>query len=150
MNPFGELNVSYHIAGNSKWILTSAVGDIFELSGSGHFLIPNIVNAEFTLVKSEISVEPVIFGLQGSYPNPFNPSTTINYSVETGGLTSLIVYDMMGREIKSLVSGYLTPNHYSVVWNGKDNADRQVPSGIYLYRLTSGKFTDMKKVMLMK
>ena len=126
------------------------IGDIFELSGSGHFLIPNIVNAEFTLVKSEISIEPVMYGLQGSYPNPFNPSTTINYSVETEGLTSLIVYDMMGREIKSLVSGYLTPNHYSVVWNGKDNADRQVPSGIYLYRLTSGEFTDMKKVMLMK
>ena len=150
MNPYGELNVSYHVADNSKWILTSASGDIFELSGSGHFLIPNIVNAEFTLVKSEISIEPVMYGLQGSYPNPFNPSTTINYSVETEGLTSLIVYDMMGREIKSLVSGYLTPNHYSVVWNGKDNADRQVPSGIYLYRLTSGEFTDMKKVMLMK
>ena len=150
MNPYGELNVSYHIADNSKWILTSATGDIFELSGSGQFLIPNTVNAEFTLIKSEISIEPVMFGLQGSYPNPFNPSTTINYSVETEGLTSLIVYDMMGREIKSLVSGYLTPNHYSVVWNGKDNADRQVPSGIYLYRLTSGEFTDMKKVMLMK
>ena len=150
MNPYGELNVSYQVAGNSKWILTSAAGDIFELSGSGHFSMPNIENAEFTLVKSEISIEPVIFGLQGSYPNPFNPTTTINYSVETEGLTSLIVYDMMGREIKSLVSGYLTPNHYSVVWNGKDNSDRKVPSGIYLYRLTSGEFTDMKKVMLLK
>jgi hypothetical protein len=70
--------------------------------------------------------------------------------VETEGLTSLIVYDMMGREIKSLVSGYLMPNHYTVVWNGKDYSDRQVPSGIYLYRLTSGEFTDMKKVMLLK
>ena len=150
LNPYGKLNVSYHVSDNSKWILSSSAGDIFELSGSGHFLIPNIVNAEFTLIKSEISIEPVIFGLQGSYPNPFNPNTTINYSVEKEGLISLIVYDMMGREIKSLVSGYLTPNHYSVVWNGKDNADRQVPSGIYLYRLTSGEFTDMKKVMLMK
>ena len=150
MNPYGELNVSYHIAGNSKWILTSAAGDIFELSGSGHFSIPDIENAEFTLAKSVNSFEPVTFGLQGSYPNPFNPTTTIHYSLETEGLTSLIVYDMMGREVKSLVSGYLTPNHYSVVWNGKDNVDRTVPSGIYLYRLTSGEFTDMKKVMLLK
>ena len=150
MNPYEELNISYHVADNSKWILTSVEGDIFELSGSGHFSMTNIEYAEFTLVKSEISMEPVMFGLQGSYPNPFNPTTTINYSVETEGLTSLIVYDMMGREIKSLVSGYLMPNHYTVVWNGKDYFDRQVPSGIYLYRLTSGEFTDMKKVMLLK
>ena len=150
MNPYGALNVSYHVADNSKWILSSETGDIFELSGSGHFSISDIENAEFTLAKSVSSFEPVTFGLQGSYPNPFNPTTTIHYSLETEGLTSLIVYDMMGREVKSLVSGYLTPNHYSVVWNGKDNVDRTVPSGIYLYRLTSGEFTDMKKVMLLK
>ena len=150
MNPYGNLDVSYHISDNSKWILTSTSGDIFELSGSGHFSMTNIENAEFTLIKSEINVKPVMFGLQGSYPNPFNPTTTIHYSVETEGITSLVVYDMMGREIKSLVSGYLTPNHYSVVWNGRDNSDRPVPSGIYLYRLNSGEFTDMKKVMLLK
>ncbi|SVC06531.1 uncharacterized protein METZ01_LOCUS259385, partial [marine metagenome] len=132
MNPYGALNVSYHVADNSKWILSSETGDIFELSGSGHFSISDIENAEFTLAKSVSSFEPVTFGLQGSYPNPFNPTTTIHYSLETEGLTSLIVYDMMGREVKSLVSGYLTPNHYSVVWNGKDNVDRTVPSGIYL------------------
>ena len=149
-NPKGDLSVSYNISDNSKWILTSSSGEVYELFGSGQFSVDGMEEVDFILAKSTISYEPVTFGLQESYPNPFNPTTTIHYSVETEGLTSLTVYDMMGREIKSLVSGYMVPNHYSVVWNGTDNYNRQIPSGIYLYRLTSGEFTDMKKVMLLK
>jgi len=149
-NPKGDLSVSYNITDNSKWILTSSSGEVYELFGSGQFSVDGMEEVDFILAKSTIIYEPVTFGLQESYPNPFNPTTTIHYSVETEGLTSLTVYDMMGREIKSLVSGYMVPNHYSVVWNGTDNYNRQIPSGIYLYRLTSGEFTDMKKVMLLK
>ena len=150
MNPFDELTVSYQITDHSKWILSSSNGDVFELIGSGQFSISTLDYAELSLMKTDAQIEPVEFGLKGSFPNPFNPTTTIDYSVETEGMTSLVVYDMMGREIKSLVSGYMTPNHYSVVWNGKDNGDKPVPSGIYLYRLTSSGVTDMQKVMLLK
>ncbi len=149
-NPNGELKVSYEISDNSKWILSSLNGVSYELFGSGSVIIPSIENVEFTLVKSDANLEPVSFGFKGSFPNPFNPTTTIHYSLNEPGFASVVIYDMMGREVKTLVSGSMAPKSYSVVWNGKDNSDRPVPSGIYVYRLTSGDLTDMKKVMLLK
>ena len=93
---------------------------------------------------------PEEFALEQNYPNPFNPSTQISYMVSTGNYVSLTIHDLLGREIKTLVSAFQPAGHYSVTWNGKDELGNSVPSGIYLYSLHSGGFVTIKKMVLMK
>ncbi len=93
---------------------------------------------------------PSEFGLNPAYPNPFNPSTEIVYSVSERSLVELGSYDMLGRKISTLVSGYHDPNKYSVVWNGTNKNGIQVPAGVYFYRMSTESFSEVKKVILLK
>jgi hypothetical protein len=85
------------------------------------------------------------FQLDQNYPNPFNPATRISYSIMEPGLVSLKVYDILGREIATLVNGYQQANHYSVYFD----ADK-LASGIYLYNLKTGDFSQTRKMLLLK
>ena len=88
---------------------------------------------------------PKEFKLEQNYPNPFNPSTKINYSVPKSGFVTLIIYDMLGKEVSTLVNEGKNPGSYTIVFNGNN-----LSSGIYFYRLSSGKFTDTRKLVLIK
>jgi hypothetical protein len=83
--------------------------------------------------------------LDQNYPNPFNPSTSISYSLEKDGFVTLKVFDMLGREVAELVN----ENQYAGSYNLEFNAIN-LPSGIYIYQLQSGNFSDMKKMLLIK
>ncbi|HEY6627249.1 MAG TPA: T9SS type A sorting domain-containing protein, partial [Ignavibacteriaceae bacterium] len=85
------------------------------------------------------------YGLKQNYPNPFNPTTTINYSLKTAGEVTLKVYDMLGTEVANLVYERLEAGNYSVEFNASD-----LPSGMYVYRITAGNFVDTKKLILLK
>jgi hypothetical protein len=93
----------------------------------------------------KIDVLPAKFTLHQNYPNPFNPSTTITFSLAHSASASLRVYDMLGREVAILVNGFTTSGKHEVQFNAANLA-----SGVYAYRLTSGNFTEVKKMMLMK
>jgi hypothetical protein len=93
---------------------------------------------------------PDDFGLDQAYPNPFNPSTEIVYSVSEGGRVDLIIYDILGRRINTLASGYHEPNRYRAVWKGTDENGFQVPAGVYFYRMNTESFSDVKKIILLK
>lgn len=95
--------------------------------------------------KSGKYSEKVSYALYDNYPNPFNPTTTISYSIKKNGLTSLKVYDILGNEVATLVNENETAGNYSVEFNAE-----QLPSGIYIYRLISGSFTASKKLILLK
>jgi hypothetical protein len=88
---------------------------------------------------------PVDFTLAQNYPNPFNPSTIISYQLPTAGHVDLRVYDVLGREVAVLVNGVQTAGTHSVTFNASSLA-----TGVYMYRLTSGSMTDVKKMLLMK
>ncbi|MCD4691697.1 MAG: lamin tail domain-containing protein, partial [Calditrichales bacterium] len=75
------------------------------------------------------------FMLYQNYPNPFNPQTTISYQLPVNGDIALKIYDMLGREVRTLVNENKTAGYHSVVWNGIDNSGRQVSSGVYFYQL---------------
>ncbi len=93
---------------------------------------------------------PLEFGLNSVYPNPFNPTTTIHFSIEKKEPVRLMVYDLLGREVKTLWSGSENPGNYSVTWNGTNSLGGHVSSGVYLLRLESGNRTAIKKVLLLK
>jgi len=103
-----------------------------------------------TSVDEPPSETPEIFSLSQNYPNPFNPATTIHFSIPGGRdghsiRTSLKVYDIMGREVSTLIHGELSPGNYRVSFR----ADR-LSSGIYLYRLKAGEFVKTRKMVLLR
>jgi hypothetical protein len=105
---------------------------------------------EFTTICFGNPVTPTKFTLSGNYPNPFNPTTTISYSIPQDGNVELIVYNIRGQKVKTLISGTQPTGDYNVTWNGKDENDRSVSSGLYLYKLRSSGKTAVKKMLLLK
>jgi hypothetical protein len=85
------------------------------------------------------------YKLEQNYPNPFNPSTKIEYDLPKEGMISLKIYDMLGREVKTLVNEHKNAGSYNIEFNAN-----HLTSGIYFYRLTSGNFTQVKKLILIK
>ena len=85
------------------------------------------------------------YNLEQNYPNPFNPSTTIKYQIPQSGLVTLKIYDVLGREVKTLINGYKQSGTYQITFNGNGLA-----SGIYFYRLDANNFISVKKMILMK
>ena len=97
---------------------------------------------------------PAVYALKEAYPNPFNPTTTIEYNVEIAGNVSIVVYDLMGREIKELVNEFKSPlsngGVYSFTWDGTNNSGSAVSSGMYIYRMISNDFSKTHRLTLMK
>ncbi len=88
--------------------------------------------------------------LVANYPNPFNPSTTISYGLNEDANVSIMIYNALGQEVTTLVNAQQTKGFHSVVWNGRDNSGNQVTSGIYFYRMITGNFVEVKKMLLNK
>jgi len=94
----------------------------------------------------QIKIEVIYdFNLEQNYPNPFNPGTSINYSIRERGLVTLKVYDILGKEVVTLINENQEAGNYSVQFNAS-----HLPSGIYFYRLKSGSFSSTKKLILLK
>ena len=93
---------------------------------------------------------PGSFELFDNYPNPFNPSTTIQYSIPTQSIVKLKVFDMLGKEIMTLVNEEQIAGTYQVQWNGRDGMGSVVPSGVYFYRLEGSGIVKAKKLVLLK
>jgi len=100
--------------------------------------------------EDELNIIPVN-SLNPNFPNPFNPSTTLSFSVRDAGLpASLIIYNSRGQRVKQLFSGIPGSHTLSLVWDGKDEQGREVSSGVYLSRLQSGNFIQTRKMLLAK
>ena len=93
---------------------------------------------------------PATFNLSQNYPNPFNPSTTISYSVPQNVRVKIIIYDMLGREVKTLVNAEQSAGVHQAVWNGDNNYGSKVASGTYIYRAVMGDNVSVKKMLLLK
>ena len=93
---------------------------------------------------------PLAFSLEQNYPNPFNPTTRIVYTIPSALQTNLIVYDLLGREIKTLVSDVQHAGEHSVQWDGRNSVGAPVSSGVYFVRLIAGSYEKTMKMMLMK
>ncbi|MDP1993909.1 MAG: T9SS type A sorting domain-containing protein, partial [Ignavibacteria bacterium] len=93
---------------------------------------------------------PTSYSLSQNYPNPFNPSTIISYSLPTNSLVRLVIYDLLGREVKTLINSEKNSGTYQVQWNGDNNFGSKVASGTYIYMIRSGDFNQARKLILSK
>ncbi|QQS37571.1 MAG: choice-of-anchor D domain-containing protein [Ignavibacteriales bacterium] len=102
-------------------------------------------------IELEVNVGlPIDYSLDQNYPNPFNPSTKIKYSIPTAGTVKLVIYNLLGEQITTLVNQNVEPGFYTVEWNGTNNFGVSVPSGIYFYRIESGNYVNVKKMLMVK
>jgi hypothetical protein len=114
----------------------------------------SVVGAGFWyMIRSSLGtgIEPIEYGkpaefrLEQNFPNPFNPTTTIRFGIPETGFVSLKIYDLLGREVTSLIDEELPVGRYEVVWDAAG-----VASGVYIYSLTGGTFQQTKKLILLK
>jgi hypothetical protein len=93
---------------------------------------------------------PGTFALGQNYPNPFNPATTIQYAVNSHSFVSIKVFNLLGEEVRTLVSSLTEPGNHTVEWDAIDNEGAPVPSGVYLCTMTAGQFRETRKLILLK
>ena len=93
---------------------------------------------------------PDEFTLHQNYPNPFNPVTTLRYDLPENSLVNIIIYDMLGREVKTLIDQNQDAGYKSVIWNATNDYGKPVSAGIYLYQIQAGEYISTKKMVLLK
>ncbi|NQT65737.1 MAG: T9SS type A sorting domain-containing protein, partial [FCB group bacterium] len=132
------------------------IGEIYDITGVvdysySSFRIEPRYSSDISISStSQEDVVNIDFKLS-NYPNPFNPTTTISFSVtQTSSFVNLEIYNMKGQKIKELEIRNLKLGMNSVNWNGTDNNDQPVSSGIYFYKLVSGDQEQTKKMLLLK
>lgn len=102
------------------------------------------------IVDNDDNLNPMVTTLKGNYPNPFNPSTTIAFSLKEASPVQIQIFNIHGQVVRTLVNNQMNAGHHSVEWNGRDNSGRGVASGIYFYRMRAGNYNDTRKMMLVK
>jgi len=127
-------NKIYVIGGSTDW--SNNLGEVWEYG--------SIVGVE------EEIIPPSNFTLDQNYPNPFNPSTVIGYQLPVSSDVTLKVYDLLGREITTLVDEYKPAGNYEVILDSHSGNVRNLPSGVYFYQLKAGNFIQTKKMLLLK
>ena len=98
----------------------------------------------------EDEMVPTQYALHQNYPNPFNPRTTIKYDLVSNADVSIQIYDILGRKVKRLLDEKQGPGSLSVAWDGRDDSENPVESGIYLLRFRAGPHVASSKMILMK
>jgi len=93
---------------------------------------------------------PTEYAIHQNYPNPFNPITTLRYDLPENSLVKITVYDMLGREVKTLINQTQDAGYRSVIWNATNDYGKPVSAGIYIYQIQAGEYNSTKKMVLLK
>jgi len=129
--------------GESAWYKLESIS----MDGSSELYGP-VQASTSTGVESQNA--PTDFALAQNYPNPFNPSTTIEYALPKAVDVSLVVYDIQGKAVKTLVNSMQSAGRYAVVWDARNQAGEIVSSGLYFYRIKAGEFSKLSRMTLLK
>lgn len=121
--------------------------DMIQSSLESYAMQNGLIFSEFELKKAvnNFNLKPVEYSLSSNYPNPFNPSTIINYAVKDAGLVSIKVYDILGAEVATIVNETKEAGEYAIEFNAST-----LPSGVYIYSMKVNGFSSSKKMLLMK
>ncbi len=107
-------------------------------------------NRRIQLINSKLSSIPLKYSLSQNYPNPFNPTTTISFDLPQNTKVSLVVYNLLGQQVKVLIDQELEAGTHNVLWNSTNDDGKNISSGVYFYKLETSDFSDTKKMVLLK
>jgi len=130
---------------NAWWAAVASGYEMYADNGGWWFSI----DISGALSIDDISM-PMEYALHQNYPNPFNPITTIRYDLPEAGHVNVVIYDMMGHQIKQLISGTEDAGRKSVVWDSTNDYGKPVSAGVYMYRIQTGEYIQTKKMVLLK
>jgi hypothetical protein len=131
---------------NGQWTVFSTDNIDTTMSSDVWDIMIDISN---TLAINENMI-PDTYVLHQNYPNPFNPITMLRYDLPKDALVNITIYDMLGREVRTLVNTTQDAGFKSVIWNATNNQGMSVSSGVYIYSIEAGEFTQTKKMVLLK
>jgi len=140
----------YNTVGNKTTLIILAPEgkDLFTSEGDFSIIDVSVANSTGTeFVSTNVAQE---YAVMSNYPNPFNPSTTVNYEVFSDGFVKLSVYNVVGQEIVSLVNSVVASGEHTAVWNGLDNSGNEVSSGVYLLQLHTDNKVISNKITLLR
>ena len=125
--------------------------DLFDLDNiDEHILIDLIIYAGITVGPITTRALPEHFELYDCFPNPFNPITTLRYELPEDAMVSITIYDMMGRQVKTLINSEQTAGYRNIRWNATNHLGQVVSAGLYIYTIQAGEFRQTKKMILLK
>ncbi len=151
-------NIGYTLPPNEAWDVITGTARDMAVAGrddsTGYGLIDAKAAFEHTWVgveeEAENDTKPVHFHLFQNSPNPFNPTTTIDYDLPEASHINLVICNVIGQKVKTLVNSYQKGGHHSAQWNGRDMSGNLVGSGIYFYRIKAGNFSETKRMLLLR
>jgi hypothetical protein len=110
---------------------------------------PGLTNTDDLNINHDKTI-PGQYILFPNYPNPFNPLTTLRYDLPEDAMVNITIYDMLGREVKTLVNTTQDAGFRSVIWNATNDYDKPVSAGVYFYQIKAGEFVQIRKMVLLK
>jgi hypothetical protein len=114
-------------------------------------LVPTLEENSISLAnRNPAAALPTSYSLSQNVPNPFNPSTQVNFALPQAGKVNLSIYNVLGQHVATLVDDYMNAGYQTVTWDGTDYSGHSVASGVYFYKLSAEKFSDTKKMLLLK
>ena len=125
-------------------------GMVFASDLEGYLTVLQFTETDTTVFVDEPGQIPNKLVLHQNYPNPFNPTTVIHYDVPETAPVRLVIYDILGRNIRTLVNGVQEPGYKTVTWNGADDGGRPVSAGMYIVTMASGSHRFVRKMVLLK
>ncbi len=154
----GELETTTNNVGEYEIELGYGTYDIicyaanYDTSTVENYVIEEDAVLNFQLIPTTLSDDILTLSteLQSNYPNPFNPETTIFYYLEETSDVCLEIYNVKGQKVRQLVNDQVDSGQHSIVWDGKDDTGQSLASGIFFYRMTAGKYSSVKKMILIK
>ena len=145
----GDMDIA--IPDNANYYVLDIKRDINDLEWICYLANFGRTNNVHDATSNAVNVtELVATTLFGAYPNPFNPSTTLSFNLQESSPVSLEIYNQKGQKVRSLISETLPAGKHQIIWNGTDDNGNGIASGIYLYRMKSGKYSSTRKMILMK
>ena len=154
LNKVGELGMD-----EAVYLIDESAGQVIPVTeGMRYSFLPQGLESGFQLLQGPVealqqlllAMVPGDFQLYGNYPNPFNPSTTIRFGLPKAAAVSLVIYDIAGHQVKTLVEGELAAGYHECTWTGLDQENQPVSTGIYLARLISGGETRTIKMLYLR
>jgi len=121
-----------------------------DFSDSSGLFGPIMISARTDVAVGNEILLPSRFGLAQNYPNPFNPETTIEYQVPQTAPVRMMVYNILGQQIRTLIDEVRDAGQHRVIWDGRDDAGRPVASGVYFCQMTAGSYRQTRKMTLLK
>ena len=138
----GDGNIVHDLSGNGNH------GTIYGATWNDD--VPGESNVAKAVYADETEPLPETFALHQNYPNPFNPVTTINYDLPEPGRVHIVIYDILGKRVRTLVNDHQDAGYRSIRWNGTNDNGQRAAAGMYIYLIQAADFVKSRKMTLLK